>query len=32
MEINPNQVKPWNKDCGGTLEQAFRILKNLKKK
>lgn len=32
MEINSNQLKTWNKDCGGTLDQAYRILKNLKKK
>jgi site-specific DNA-methyltransferase (adenine-specific) len=32
MEINPNQPKLWTKGCGGTLDQAFEILKNLRKK
>ena len=32
MEINPLEPKEEIRDCGGTLDQAYRILKKLKKK
>ena len=32
MEINPHEPKAEIRDCGGTLDQAYRILKKLKKK
>ena len=32
MEIDPNQPEAWIKDCGGSLDQAFQILKSLRKK
>ena len=32
MEINPHEPKEEIRDCGGTLDQAYRILKKLKKK
>ncbi|HLA88640.1 MAG TPA: hypothetical protein VJL10_11490, partial [Anaerolineales bacterium] len=32
MEINPHEPKGEIRDCGGTLDQAYRILKKLKKK
>jgi site-specific DNA-methyltransferase (adenine-specific) len=32
MEINPHEAKDESRDCGGTLDQAYRILKKLKKK
>jgi hypothetical protein len=32
LEINPHEPKKWIQESGGTLEQAYRILKNLKKK
>jgi len=32
IEIDPSQLKDWIKDNGGTLAQAYSILKNIKKK
>ena len=31
MEINPHQPPEWAKDYGGTLDQAYKILKGLRK-
>jgi hypothetical protein len=32
IAVYPNKVNDWAEKCGGTLDQAYQILKNLKKK